>query len=151
MTFIVQQTKYRTTDGEADYVFDFAYLDGGWRTYIIWQPDYQGRPQNMVTVHRLRDARGLYICWDRAVPTLDAAKGVASLWADCTQHYIRTGHWNEPPGRSQSQIYDRSSTAAWEGARVPGDPGPAPSPRPAAQTASPTRVGGLRRVLGSHR
>lgn len=161
MTIEIKRTKYRTFDN-VDYTFDFVYVNGGWRVYIVSQPGYGPRSSSSAIVHRLSDARGQYICWDRTVPTLDAAKGVAAQWADCTQHYIKTGTFRTPPGYDQSKVFDWSSSANWGSSGASGDSdthqqGSArPSSRipPGTQANQPNtpvpRQGVLRRFFGSH-
>jgi len=84
---------YRTQDGQQDYQFEFARLAGGWRIYIISQPGYSGHNESSHATHRLRDQRGQYVCWSGSIESLDDAKRVAALWADCTQQYRSTGSW----------------------------------------------------------
>ena len=83
---------YKTRDGQANYRFSFEEQPGGsWRAYILDQPSYRGRDEGAHTTHRLSDGTRKYVCWNSTLPTLDAAKTVAALWADKTQDYIRTG------------------------------------------------------------
>ena len=84
---------YRTRDGRADYRFGFAERsDGMWRVYILSQPDYGRQSASAYATHRLSDGSAYYyICWTGALHSLEQAKHVASLWADRTQQYIRTG------------------------------------------------------------
>ena len=42
MTTEITRTKYRTFD-HVDYTFDFVYINGGWRIYIVNQPGYGSR------------------------------------------------------------------------------------------------------------
>jgi len=86
------RTYYRTSDGAADYHFSVEeQSDGTWRVYIMDQPSYRGRATDAHSTHRLSDGGRKYICWTRSLSTLAEAKQVASLWADKTQDYIRTG------------------------------------------------------------
>lgn len=83
---------YRTKDSAADYVFEFVTLpSGGERAYIVRQPPYRGRDEGAHPTHRLTDGGRKYICWDSAVRTRADMKNIASLWADKTQQYIKTG------------------------------------------------------------
>ncbi len=83
---------YRTKDGRADYGFELCTLsDGTERAYITSQPSYQGRDDSFHPTHRLSDSKGRYVCWNTPVRSREGMKQIASLWADCTQDYIRTG------------------------------------------------------------
>ena len=84
---------YRTEDGLADYFFSFErQRDGSYRAYIVSQPSYRGRSDDMHSTHRLRDSGGRpYVCWTRPLRSEQDAREVAALWADCTQEYIRSG------------------------------------------------------------
>lgn len=116
--------KYRTADARADYVFDFEYVsrDVGWRAYIVSQPPYRGRDTSMHATHRLGAEGDRYVCWTDPLRTIDDAKHIAALWADCTQEYIRTGYFREPPSRPT--VGDRTSMATTQQAQSP------PSDRP---------------------
>ena len=129
----ITNTKYRTSDGLADYVFDFAQIAGGWRGYIVSQPDYGTRQTSMAATHRLFASGRHYICWDRPLQTLDNAKGVAALWADATQEYIRSGRFDAPSDRSH--VYDWSSSAPQ---RAVTPPERHPPPPPGASSSSLT-------------
>ena len=76
-------------------VVDFVFWDRGargWRIYIISQIDYQGRNCSSHAAHWLHDNDDSYpyICWAGNIETLEQAKSVASLWAECTARYIRS-------------------------------------------------------------
>ena len=60
--------------------------------YIISQIDYQGRNCSSHAAHWLHDNDDSYpyICWAGNIETLEQAKSVASLWAECTARYIRS-------------------------------------------------------------
>ena len=89
---------YRTKDGQTDYRFSFEeQRDSTWRAYIVRQPSYQGRSEGAHITHRLSDEGRKYVCWDSPLRSLSQAKSVASLWADLTQRYIRTGASFESP------------------------------------------------------
>jgi hypothetical protein len=139
MPTVLRNVCYRSSDGQVDYRFDFAYVGAGWRIYITDQPPYRGRVESSVASHRLWDATGPFICWDRGIETLNAAKGVAGLWADCTQNYISTGVFAPPPERGH--VSDSSTTADWLDADRPGDPGLPSVPRhlPARSPGEPGR------------
>ena len=122
----ITNTKYRATDGLADYVFTFEQRGDGWRVWIIDTPDYGGRATSIHATHRLFDNGRPYICWDRSLATLDAAKGVAALWADATQEYIRSGSF--AAANNRAHVYDRSSSAHLS--RTPEDGGARPQPPP---------------------
>ncbi len=83
---------YRTTDGLADYEFQFEErLFGEWRVYILDQPNYGFRASDDHTTHRIYDGSKYYICWTDKIRSLSDAKKVASKWADATQLYIKYG------------------------------------------------------------
>lgn len=88
----MHRSYYRTRDGEADYRFGFQQQpDSSWRAYILAQPDYNGRSTSPHVTHRLSDGYGQYICWTAPIRSLEEAKRVASLWAEQTQTFIKTG------------------------------------------------------------
>ena len=75
-----------------DYRFSFEQQrNGSWRVYIERQPGYGVRSADTFMTHRLTDGRRKYICWSSRIDTFEEAKGVARLWADATQRYIRDG------------------------------------------------------------
>jgi hypothetical protein len=84
---------YRTCDGRADYGFSIERQpNGSYRPYIISQPSYCSRATGAHETHRLTSAGGrVFVCWDRALQSEEAAKKVAARWADNTQRYIQTG------------------------------------------------------------
>lgn len=122
----IRNTHYRTSDGLEDYVFDFEAHDGGWRIYIVRQPPYDGRNENLHSTHRLLDRDRHYVCWDSELRTLDDAKAVAALWADATQNYRRRGRFEAPPDRSH--VYDRSASSSINPAATGGAPEPPSEP-----------------------
>ena len=76
--------------------FDFVFFDLGlrtesWRIYIIKNIDYGNRPSDGPSTPRLKDEDETYeyICWDGELMSLEDAKQVAAVWADCTSRYIR--------------------------------------------------------------
>lgn len=84
---------YWTSDRSlvVDYVF-WDLGERGWRIYIISHIDYQGRDCSSHAAHWLQDNDSSYpyICWNGNIATLEQAKSVASLWAECTTEYIRS-------------------------------------------------------------
>ena len=92
--------RYRTFDG-VDYSFTFAWLPPHqeWRIYIDFEPAYGRRETGAHQSHRLGLGSRPYVCWTERLTTIDAAKQVAALWADATQHYIATGGFAAPPSR----------------------------------------------------
>lgn len=83
---------YRTLDGDADYEFSLERGDGAWRAYILSQPSYGSRNRALHATHRLIDGQGrYYVCWNRAVRTVDDIKAIAALWSERTQRYIQDG------------------------------------------------------------
>jgi hypothetical protein len=84
---------YRTKDGQADYKFSFEKeSSSNWRAYILSQPSYRGRAEDADSTHRLTNKGRKYICWTDRLKTQEQAESVASVWADYTQDYIRTGN-----------------------------------------------------------
>ena len=84
--------KYRTKDGQEDYVFSFERQSTGkWRAYILRQPSYNGREETAHASHRLSDGPRKYVCWLPEPTTLPECKRIAAYWADTTQNYRRTG------------------------------------------------------------
>ena len=84
---------YRTSDGQADYLFSFEEQDDyTWRVYIENQPSYANRDTDAHATHRYSDGNRRYICWTTDLDSLEEAEQVAALWADETQKYIRTGY-----------------------------------------------------------
>lgn len=105
----VTGTHYRTSDGGAEFVFEFVRYSSGWRIYIERQPDYGDISTNMDATHRVYDGDRYFICWDRPLQTLSDAKAVAALWADATQTYRKSGRFEVPTARSH--VSDQSPTA----------------------------------------
>ena len=73
-----------------DFLFSYGFIKG-WRVYIRSQFNYGYRDTSGHATHRLWDSRGTYICWDRRIATLDAARQIAKRWADCTALYVQSG------------------------------------------------------------
>jgi hypothetical protein len=129
----IRNTHYTTLDLRMTFTFDFVQLDDTrWRVYVVRHPPYGGRPTGSVQSHRLTDACGTFICWDRPLTTLDEAKGVARAWADATQVYITTGTF-PPPGPPRA-VPDWSASAHWPQSatlgRIPGTVPRPPAPVP---------------------
>ena len=83
---------YRSSDGSMyfDFYFQNCGLVNGWRIYIISEIDYKDQSACAYATHRLHDTRDTYpyICWDKRIGSIKAAKQIASLWADATSKYI---------------------------------------------------------------
>lgn len=83
---------YRTNDGSTDYAFRFEQHGGSYRVYLVDTPSYGTRDADAHSTHRLTDERGRkYICWAGPIASEEQARQVASLWAEKTQQYIKTG------------------------------------------------------------
>lgn len=83
---------YRVESGRTDYGFSLEpQANGQWRIYITMQPSYGSQPTDCHSTHRLTDGGRQYICWQGAIPSEDAARGVAKLWAEKTERYILRG------------------------------------------------------------
>ena len=90
-----KRLSYTTADKSME--FDFVFMDCGssigWRIYIINDINYGERNTSSSATHRLHASGETYdyICWQGKISTLEDAKTIASLWADVTAIYIRTG------------------------------------------------------------
>ncbi len=83
---------YKTKSCMHSFKFRFEELaDGDWRAYILFQPDYCGRPDDNHSTHRLGSGDEPYVCWTGPLRTLQEAKQVASVWCEKTERYIRYG------------------------------------------------------------
>lgn len=83
---------YRTKDDEEEYIFEFVTLpDGSERAYIKHHPSYQGRDQSHYHTHLCPFGGPRYISWENKVSSRNEMKCIATLWADQTQEYIKTG------------------------------------------------------------
>ncbi len=73
--------------------FEEQIIDGfeNYDIYILDQPDYGGRADDLHTTHRHADGDDRRICWTGPMPTLDEAMRIAGLWSDLTERYILTG------------------------------------------------------------
>jgi hypothetical protein len=77
---------YRSRDGSAFFRFQFSPVNGEIRIHILEFPNIR-----IGSCHILRDHRGPFICWSGAIRSLAAAKAVATIWAESTLIYQRTG------------------------------------------------------------
>lgn len=78
---------------DVEFQFRYAYKNGSWRAYIIYQPSYKGRNDARTVTHRYYDSneRAHYVCWDTPIEELKDIQIVSKFWADCTLEYIATG------------------------------------------------------------
>ena len=91
------QDKYRTKDGQTDFVFSFEeQSDCSWRAYIESPIAYRGRPEGAHETHRLSDGGRRFVCWSESIRSPADMKVIAAIWADCTQNYIKTGSFCDP-------------------------------------------------------
>ncbi|MDO4322172.1 MAG: hypothetical protein Q4C61_06560 [Lachnospiraceae bacterium] len=81
--------KHRGKDRE--YRFNYKFVNGSWRAYILRTPGFGKRDQSGTVTHRLYDHGRPYVCWDTKIETLREMQTVSKLWADCIQEYIATG------------------------------------------------------------
>ena len=158
MPYEVRNTRYTTLDRAMTFTFDFVQLsDDTWRVYITDQPPYGPRATSSMATHRLSDSRGRYICWDRALRTLDDAKGVARAWADATQVYVASGSFPAPGVRHDVPDLSSSAHLPWSGTPGPAPVGPGAAATPHARShvdppPSPfARLAGARRFLHDRR
>ncbi len=79
------------TPASGDFEFDHRFVDGNWRAYIVRQPGYRGRSEDLHATHRYRDGGEHYVCWSEPVETLEDSEAIADLWKKNTQAYIRSG------------------------------------------------------------
>jgi hypothetical protein len=77
---------YRSRDGCAFFRFRFTPLGSDIRIHILEFPKRQ-----VGSCHVLHDSHGPYICWSGAISSMPAARAVASMWAEATLVYQRTG------------------------------------------------------------
>ncbi len=143
MPYAVRNVHFRTSDGQRDYVFDFEYVAEGWRIYIMNRIDLRGA--SAVGLHVLGYPHRPYICWAGTIPTLDAAKSVAGLWADAMQGFYTTGVFAPPQDRTH--IRDVSPSARWPLSNRPGDPQRVLGAREHGGSRPPRRWSWLRRGL----
>ena len=74
-----------------DYGFDHRFVDGNWRAYIVRQPGYRGRSEDLHDTHRYRDGREHYVCWSEPVRTREESVAIANKWKKKTDVCIRNG------------------------------------------------------------
>ncbi|MEI7899682.1 MAG: hypothetical protein WCK89_05485 [bacterium] len=74
-----------------DFEFDHRFVDGNWRAYIVRQPGYGGRSDDLHTTHRYRDCGQHYVCWSEPVSTREDSVEIANLWKENTEAYIQNG------------------------------------------------------------
>jgi hypothetical protein len=151
----IGEVLYRA-EGGVDFKFRFVWMQNTntWRIYILQGPSYNGRPTNDVKTHRLGLPNNPYICWDAPIPDYEDARWIASVWANSTMIYIRTGDFPPPP-RQRANPGDRSVLAGHsenelraaliEGARRNRHTGPRPAPTPVG--AGSGQPGPIRRLL----
>ena len=77
---------YRSTDGTAFFRFRFTLRGNDVRIHILEFPN-----PGTGSCHVLHDSHGPYVCWSKPIPSMDAAKRVAAIWAEATLVYQRTG------------------------------------------------------------
>ncbi len=82
---------YSTNDGVDEFCFSIKKIGRRFRVYIDQGMDYGNRGSGSHATHRLTDGHGKYVCWNKEIPDWENAEDVASLWAESTQNYIRTG------------------------------------------------------------
>lgn len=79
---------HHNTDRE--YRFNYRYVGGGWRAYILRTPNFGNRTRG-AHVHMLSDNGSYYICWDRTVSSIHDMQVISKRWADNFQEYLSTG------------------------------------------------------------
>ncbi|MBI5836495.1 MAG: hypothetical protein HZB25_04535 [Candidatus Eisenbacteria bacterium] len=78
---------YRTGDGSGVFRFEFVRLGSGEvRIYLLQQPS-----GSLAGCHVLPEGNRHYLCWDRPIGSMSAAKAVAAAWAEKEMRYLRTG------------------------------------------------------------
>ncbi len=77
---------YRTKDGRGYFRFQLEWVEEGVRVYLVEQPG--GRTDGC---HLLSDGGRKYLCWDRSLPSVQAAKAVTAVWAEREWRYLDTG------------------------------------------------------------
>lgn len=81
--------RYGNTDRE--YRFNYKKIDGSWRAYILRMPSLENRDAGGIPTHRLwDDDNNAYICWNKAVSSLNDMQNISRVWADRIQEYIAT-------------------------------------------------------------
>ena len=77
---------YRSRDGSSFFRFRFTPVADGIRIHILEFPN----PQRG-SCHVLTNNDTPYICWSRAIRSIEEAKAVAVMWAEATLVYQRPG------------------------------------------------------------
>jgi len=143
-------------EGGVDFRFRFVWISASntWRIYILDGPSYNGRNAGAHETHRLGLPNNPYICWAGAISDYDDARYIASIWANATMVYIRTGRFPAPPAQRTNPA-DRSVLAGHsenelraalrEGARRNRHNGTRPSTYPVG--SGPGQPGPIRRLL----
>jgi hypothetical protein len=85
------RSRYKTNDGQDDFVFSIERSGRSFRIYIDAHPSYGNRATDAHSTHRYSDGPRHYICWDGPMRDWAQAEDVATAWAERTQNYIRTG------------------------------------------------------------
>lgn len=117
---LFENNTYRTSDRLLDIEFLFVDMGDavGWRAYILTDINYKMfsslRSDSIGTVHRLTETNKemirkinnfirmsretnetmntiQYICWNKAIHSLDDMKTIAKTWSEITAYYIRNG------------------------------------------------------------
>lgn len=76
---------------DKEYRFNYKYVSGSWRAYILRMPSLGNRDSSGAATHRHFDNGHPYICWDSPVTTLKGMQDISRVWADSIQEYIATG------------------------------------------------------------
>ena len=74
---------------DREYRFNYKYVGGGWRAYILRTPSFSDR--RGTHIHMLSDNGSYYICWDRTVHSIHDMQIISKQWADNYQEYLSTG------------------------------------------------------------
>ena len=80
-----------TTRLGTEFRFRFEFKDGNYEIFIVEQPSYGDRPDDLHTTHRIKFGDQHKICWTGLMPTREEAKRVAGLWSDYSERYILNG------------------------------------------------------------
>ncbi|MBO4474698.1 MAG: hypothetical protein J5750_07310 [Clostridiales bacterium] len=73
------------------YRFNYKFVNGSWRAYILQMPSLGNRDDSGYITHRLFDGDEAYVCWDSSVTSLKDMQIISRAWADNIQKYIATG------------------------------------------------------------
>ena|ERR1041385_3329294 len=80
-----------TTRLGTEFKFRFEVKESNYEIFIVEQPAYGNRDNNLHTTHRLKVGDQFKVCWDGSLQTPAEAKLIAGLWSDMTERYIMTG------------------------------------------------------------